>query len=77
MVRRQFIVFMYLVACTHGVSVLTGTYAEFSTTGTTLRFKPGLLQGSSVGSSTGTGKIVTHDCGTERSIGWFIEGEVA
>mmetsp|Transcript_68133 Transcript_68133/g.133966 ORF Transcript_68133/g.133966 Transcript_68133/m.133966 type:complete len:517 (+) Transcript_68133:47-1597(+) len=51
-----------------------GCHIEINETGTTLRFKPGLLQGSSAGSSTGTGKVVTHDCGTSRSIGWFIEG---
>eukprot|EP00128_Syssomonas_multiformis_P011072 Colp12_sorted_trinity150504_noHs@32145 len=50
-----------------------GCHIEINETGTTLRFKPGLLQGSSSG-STGTGRVVTHDCGTSRSIGWFIEG---
>ena len=53
---------------------MSGCHIEINETGTTLRFKPGLLQGSSAGSSTGTGKVVTHDCGTSRSIGWFIEG---
>jgi len=55
------------------VTRFAGCHIEINETGTTLRFKPGLLQGSSSG-STGTGKKVTHDCGTSRSIGWFIEG---
>jgi RNA 3'-terminal phosphate cyclase-like protein len=41
-----------------------GTRIEINETGTTLRFKPGVL----------TGGRVTHDCGLSRSIGWFIEG---
>ena len=55
-------------------SIIAGCHIEINETGTTLRFKPGILTGSSSGSSTGTGKVVTHDCGTSRSIGWFIEG---
>ncbi len=43
---------------------LIGTVIEINETGTTLRFKPGILLGGRV----------THDCGTTRSIGWFIEG---
>ena len=41
-----------------------GCAIEINETGTTLRYKPGLISG---------GRIV-HDCGTSRSIGWFIEG---
>lgn len=44
-----------------------GTYIEINETGTTLRFKPGILIGSS-------SKRITHDCGLSRGIGWFIEG---
>ncbi|CAM9630510.1 unnamed protein product, partial [Sphacelaria rigidula] len=40
-----------------------GTKVEINETGTTLRFKPGYV----------TGGRVTHDCGTTRSLGWFIE----
>lgn len=41
-----------------------GCAIEINDTGTTLRYKPGLI----------TGGRITHDCGTSRSIGWFIEG---
>jgi RNA 3'-terminal phosphate cyclase-like protein len=41
-----------------------GTRIEINETGTTLRFKPGVLIGGRV----------AHDCGLSRSIGWFIEG---
>jgi len=41
-----------------------GTSIEINETGTTLRFKPGLIVGGDL----------THDCGTSRSIGWYIEG---
>ncbi|CAM9706601.1 unnamed protein product [Chrysoparadoxa australica] len=41
-----------------------GSKAEISESGTSLSFQPGFIYG---------GKI-THDCGTERSIGWFLEG---
>jgi len=44
-----------------------GSYIEINETGTTLRFKPGILVGSS-------GRKITHDCGVSRCIGWFIEG---
>lgn len=46
------------------VIILLGTKIEINETGTTLRFKPGLLIGGSI----------THDCGHSRSMGWFIEG---
>lgn len=36
---------------------------EINETGTTLRFKPGYV----------TGGKATHDCGTTRSLGWFLE----
>ncbi|CAN0009979.1 unnamed protein product [Ectocarpus sp. 8 AP-2014] len=41
-----------------------GTQVEINETGTTLRFKPGYV----------TGGRESHDCGTTRSLGWFIEG---
>jgi RNA 3'-terminal phosphate cyclase-like protein len=44
--------------------IADGCHIEINETGTTLKFKPGILVG---------GKI-THDCGKSRSIGWFIEG---
>ena len=40
-----------------------GCDIEINETGTMLKFRPGLLTG---------GRIV-HDCGTSRSIGWFVE----
>lgn len=41
-----------------------GCQIEINETGTMMKFKPGLL----------TGGRITHDCGTARSIGWFVEG---
>jgi len=41
-----------------------GCKVEINETGTTMRFKPGIV----------TGGNVQHDCGTSRSIGWYIEG---
>eukprot|EP00605_Chrysophyceae_sp_TOSAG23-4_P000621 GSChrysophyteH1.ASY1.ANO1.700.1 assembled CDS len=41
-----------------------GCRLEINETGTTLRFKPGIV----------TGGNVQHDCGISRSIGWFVEG---
>ena len=41
-----------------------GCAIEINETGTSLRYKPGLISG---------GRIV-HDCGMSRAIGWFIEG---
>jgi RNA 3'-terminal phosphate cyclase-like protein len=40
-----------------------GTSIEINETGTILRFSPGLVLGGSV----------SHDCGSARSIGWFLE----
>lgn len=40
-----------------------GCQIEINETGTTLKFRPGLL----------TGGRIQHDCGTSRSIGWFLE----
>ena len=37
---------------------------EINETGTTLKFKPGYVAGGRA----------THECGTTRSLGWFIEG---
>lgn len=41
-----------------------GCQIEINETGTVLKFRPGLL----------TGGVIAHDCGTARSMGWFIEG---
>jgi RNA 3'-terminal phosphate cyclase-like protein len=41
-----------------------GCKVEINETGTSMRFKPGIV----------TGGNIQHDCGTTRSIGWFIEG---
>jgi RNA 3'-terminal phosphate cyclase-like protein len=47
-------------------SITNGTVIEINETGTTLRFKPGVLIG---------GKL-KHNCGTSRSIGYFLEALV-
>eukprot|EP01038_Epipyxis_sp_PR26KG_P012797 gene12797-17157_t len=44
--------------------ITDGCRIEINETGTSLRYRPGILQGGSI----------QHDCGTTRSIGWFIEG---
>jgi RNA 3'-terminal phosphate cyclase-like protein len=44
--------------------ITDGTSIEINDTGTILRFTPGLVVG---------GSGLTHDCGTSRSIGWFLE----
>lgn len=41
-----------------------GCHIDINETGTKMRFKPGIL----------TGGRITHNCGTSRSIGWYIEG---
>jgi RNA 3'-terminal phosphate cyclase-like protein len=41
-----------------------GSVIEINETGTVLKFRPGIIIGG----------LITHDCGTSRSIGWFIEG---
>ena len=47
------------------IELLTdGTSIEINDTGTILRFTPGLAVG---------GVGLSHDCGTSRSIGWFVE----
>ena len=43
--------------------VTNGTVVEISYTGTGLLFKPGVI----------TGGRIEHDCGTERSIGYFLQ----
>jgi RNA 3'-terminal phosphate cyclase-like protein len=43
-----------------------GTKIEINVTGTTLYFRPGFI----------TGGKVEHDCGTERSVGYYLEGVV-
>lgn len=44
--------------------ITDGTSIEINDTGTILRFTPGLVVG---------GCDLSHDCGTSRSIGWFLE----
>ena len=44
-----------------------GTKIEINETGTVLKYVPGMIVG---------GKL-THDCGTDRAIGWFLEAVVA
>lgn len=44
-----------------------GTIIEINETGTSMRYKPGLLIG---------GKV-SHECSLTRSIGWYIEGLLA
>jgi RNA 3'-terminal phosphate cyclase-like protein len=44
-----------------------GSSIEINETGTSLRYSPGFLLGGSL----------EHDCGTARSIGWFLEGILA
>lgn len=44
--------------------ITDGVSIEINETGTSLKFKPGIIIGGHI----------THDCGTSRSIGWFIEG---
>lgn len=47
---------------------------EINETGTSLRFRPGLLTGGgSTGARSADGFIV-HDCSRSRSIGWYVEG---
>ena len=41
-----------------------GCQIDINETGTKLRFKPGIL----------TGGRLQHNCGTSRSMGWYIEG---
>ena len=41
-----------------------GSAIEINETGTSLRYSPGFLLGGAV----------EHDCGTARSVGWFLEG---
>nr|XP_022917931.1 probable RNA 3'-terminal phosphate cyclase-like protein [Onthophagus taurus] len=40
-----------------------GTIVELNATGTSIYFQPGLLNGG----------VIKHDCGTERSIGYYLE----
>ena len=44
--------------------VTNGCVIEINETGTSLRYKPGFIQG---------GAYLEHDCGTSRSIGYFLE----
>ncbi len=41
-----------------------GCRIEINETGTVIKFRPGIIMGGSI----------THDCGTARCMGWFIEG---
>lgn len=45
--------------------ITDGTRIEINETGTTFRMVPGIIT---------CGLDLVHDCGTSRSIGWFIEG---
>eukprot|EP00051_Salpingoeca_urceolata_P016461 m.218478 g.218478 ORF g.218478 m.218478 type:complete len:370 (+) comp18683_c0_seq5:254-1363(+) len=44
--------------------ITNGTHLDINHTGTTVRFRPGILCG---------GKL-NHDCGSSRAVGYFIEG---
>jgi len=44
--------------------ITNGCVIEINETGTSLRYKPGFIQG---------GGAIDHDCGTSRSIGYFLE----
>jgi len=46
-------------------SLTNGCQIEINETGTALRYAPGIIIG---------GNSIEHDCGSTRSIGWFIEG---
>ena len=46
------------------LNLFSGCRIEINETGTSLKYYSGIL----------TGGKITHDCGTTRSIGWFIEG---
>jgi RNA 3'-terminal phosphate cyclase-like protein len=50
-------------------AISDGAFVEINETGTTLRVKPGVLVGGGM-----AGRPLVHNCGTSRSIGWFIEG---
>jgi len=41
-----------------------GVVIEINETGTSLKFKPGVIIGGSI----------SHDCGSFKSVGWFLEG---
>ena len=41
-----------------------GCRIEINETGTVIKFRPGIVMGGNI----------THDCGTSRAIGWFVEG---
>jgi RNA 3'-terminal phosphate cyclase-like protein len=45
-------------------AITNGTEIDINESGTTLQLRPGFV----------TGGKVEHDCGTRRSIGWFLEG---
>eukprot|EP00297_Palpitomonas_bilix_P013189 CAMPEP_0113888708 /NCGR_PEP_ID=MMETSP0780_2-20120614/13033_1 /TAXON_ID=652834 /ORGANISM="Palpitomonas bilix" /LENGTH=366 /DNA_ID=CAMNT_0000877609 /DNA_START=201 /DNA_END=1297 /DNA_ORIENTATION=- /assembly_acc=CAM_ASM_000599 len=45
--------------------VTNGSRIDINVTGTTIKFKPGVITG---------GSGLSHECGTTRSIGYFIEG---
>ena len=48
-------------------TLTNGTRMEINTTGTQLRFQPGVLIGSDM-------DTIQHECPTSRGIGWFLEG---
>ncbi len=45
-------------------AMTNGTRTEINDTGTRLSFRPGFIVGG----------VISHDCGTKRCIGWFLEG---
>ncbi len=45
-------------------AMTNGTRTEINDTGTRLSFYPGFIVGG----------VISHDCGTKRCIGWFLEG---
>ncbi|ETW00577.1 18S rRNA biogenesis protein RCL1 [Aphanomyces invadans] len=48
-------------------SITNGSQIEINETGTVLKYAPGFIVGGTI----------DHDCGTKRSIGWFLEALVA
>jgi len=53
--------------------ITNGSKIEINTTGTQLKFHPGILLGSSASSTNGM-MMYEHTCEGGRSIGWFFEG---
>lgn len=45
-------------------NMTNGSHIEINSTGTQVRFRPGIL----------TGGLIEHECPESRSVGWFLEG---